>query len=642
MKRNLKEHVKKIEKGLGDRLEITRRDFLNSSLLGAGAALLYSNAPLANGALGGIQLGTDWYGYGGVGDYAASHGNTPELTNNAHAVRDGVFDSLPADTVDTGEVYDLVVVGAGIAGLGAAYHFNKIKKPGQTCLILDNHPIFGGESKRNEFEVDGHHLIGPQGANGFTKQIELRRQTSDERYIKEFNIPIWDINYHEPSGMSKDIRFARDNYGFFYWQEPLVTTAYVFDEKHVIDPMMNGYKDMPYSDREKEDLQNWRHWNFDAPERDDFDQWLDTMSYKDYLEKVIKFSPVVTGMADRILAGALGMGADAVSALGAKRTPLPVGRKYKIDFSNGVRFSFPGGNDAFARYFIKVIMPRAISGSDSFEDILNGRVNFDQLDQKDQAFNMRLNATVVRVEHDNSDLVSICYLTEKGLYKIRARGVVMATGAWVNKFVIRDLPASHREAYTHFDHAAFLVANIALKSWRFIEETGSASFIWSGGFGNSCNVRHPMTVGDYQPPFDPDKPIVLSFYHPYYYPGLSAKEQGIRGRMELLTTSYADYEKKIINQMYKLFGQTGFDAGKHLAGIVLNRWGHAYVNPKPGFYIGRNGKPTPSDIIRRRFGRIAIGHSELAGHQHWGPAADEGKRAVESLADIYRRALCQA
>ena len=41
--------------------------------------------------------------------------------------------------------------------------------------------------------------------------------------------------------MSEDIRFARDNYGFFYWQEPLVTTAYVFDEKHVIDPMMNGY-----------------------------------------------------------------------------------------------------------------------------------------------------------------------------------------------------------------------------------------------------------------------------------------------------------------------------------------------------------------------------------------------------------------
>ena len=133
---------------------------------------------------------------------------------------------------------------------------------------------------------------------------------------------------------------------------------------------------MPYSDREREDLQNWRHWNFDAPERDDFDQWLDTMSYKDYLEKVIKFSPVVTRMADRILAGALGMGADAVSALAAKRTPLPVGRKYKIDFSNGVRFSFPGGNDAFARYFIKVIMPRAISWPG-------------QLDQKGQAFNMR-------------------------------------------------------------------------------------------------------------------------------------------------------------------------------------------------------------------------------------------------------------
>ena len=33
--------------------------------------------------------------------------------------------------------------------------------------MLENHPIFGGEAKRNEFVVDGHRLIAPQGSDHF-------------------------------------------------------------------------------------------------------------------------------------------------------------------------------------------------------------------------------------------------------------------------------------------------------------------------------------------------------------------------------------------------------------------------------------------------------------------------------------------
>ena len=69
-------------------MKITRRDFLNGVLAGSGATLLNSGAgatsPLA-------QVGPDWYGYGGVGDYAPSHGNTPEVVNTAHRLRDGGF-----------------------------------------------------------------------------------------------------------------------------------------------------------------------------------------------------------------------------------------------------------------------------------------------------------------------------------------------------------------------------------------------------------------------------------------------------------------------------------------------------------------------------------------------------------------------
>ena len=58
--------------------------------------------------------------------------------------------------------YDLIVVGAGISGLSAAYYFKK-DRPNAEVLILDNRDDFGGHAKRNEFQVDKI-LIGYGGA----------------------------------------------------------------------------------------------------------------------------------------------------------------------------------------------------------------------------------------------------------------------------------------------------------------------------------------------------------------------------------------------------------------------------------------------------------------------------------------------
>jgi spermidine dehydrogenase len=46
-----------------------------------------------------------------------------------------------------------------------------------------------------------------------------------------------------------------------------------------------------------------------------------------------------------------------------------------------------------------------------------------------------------------------------------------------------------------------------------------------------------------------------------------------------------DYEREIRQQMIRMFGGSGFDAQKDIAGIILNRWGHGYVTPTPGFFF---------------------------------------------------------
>src|SRR5438067_1861052 len=103
--------------------EITRRDFLGSTLLASGAALLGGATPadlLAQQAQRHDQATEEFTGYGGVGEYSRSNGNTLEVLRAGHTIRDATYEPLPKEVVDTGETYDCVVVGGGISGLAAA------------------------------------------------------------------------------------------------------------------------------------------------------------------------------------------------------------------------------------------------------------------------------------------------------------------------------------------------------------------------------------------------------------------------------------------------------------------------------------------------------------------------------------------
>ena len=140
-----------------------------------------------------------------------------------------------------------------------------------------------------------------------------------------------------------------------------------------------------------------------------------------------------------------------------------------------------------------------------------------------------------------------------------------------------------------------------------------------------------MYVGDYRPPFDPDQPTLFTMYVPFPKNGLPLAEQGKAGRQEMFATSYRDYERQIRKQLVTLFGTAGFDARRDIAGIILNRWGHAYINAGPGFFFGRDGNPAPSDVIRKPLGSVAFAHSELSGHQTHLAAGEEGARAARQM-----------
>ena len=351
--------------------------------------------------------------------------------------------------------------------------------------------------------------------------------------------------------------------------------------------------------------------------------------------------PAVARYADPILAGAAGgLGSDVISAQCAAQIGLPgtderprCARRRRTSSSDTLGFisSFPGGNDGIMRHVLKKLVPDAIDGQ-GFAGVLNGRVRFDALDRPANPTRIRLGATVVRVTNLPNGSVEVVYHQDGRLHKTTAGGVVMANGAWTSQYIVADVPDSYREAFTDFVRAPMLVVNVALKRWRFMYDLGHHG----GELPRPVRLllQHPSIDGRRRlsaaaPSRQADDPHVLHSVRAARQ--LRSRRRRPRRARRCSGRATATTSVKIREQLVRLFGRAGFDPRADIAGVILNRWGHAYVCPAPGFYFGRNGKPAAPEVLRQPIGRIAFANSELNGHQNWVDATGEGKRAVEQL-----------
>src|SRR5262249_11305190 len=163
--------------------------------------------------------------------------------------------------------------------------------------------------------------------------------------------------------------------------------------------------------------------------------------------------------ADLLLASAVGLGSDAISAYVAYELPLPaLSDPLPPDLR---RASFPGGNSGFVRFFLKRLLPHALGGATSFEDVLTGAIQRDALDRAGQPLRVRLRSMALSVRHEgdpsSAGAVRIVYTRDGRFHEVKARAVIMATGGWINQHVVRDMPPQCRAAYQQFIHAPFLV-----------------------------------------------------------------------------------------------------------------------------------------------------------------------------------------
>ena len=637
---------------------VTRRDFVGGTLVGAGAALLGMNSP---GALREARaqtipspmkgLGPEWTGPGGVGDYARSNGNTHEVVNAAHGgIRNQEFDKMLRAAADTAEQPDVIIIGCGIAGLSACWTYRK-GKPNGTVLMLDQHPIFGGEAKQNEFEVDGYHLTAPQGSTGIVVPFNRAKEAGFASHFSEdLGFPD-EFVYQQPTGLSRDLLIPQDAWTPMHVGWERADIGYYYEGKGwVRNAWHDGFKNAPLSEATKRAMVGMELYRT-PPRRDDWERWLDSMTYKQFLSEVMGIDPAVLPDITQYLnpmtaAMGCGLGADVISAYSAWNFMMPGVVGYTRYLNGGADptdtvylASFPGGHAGTARHFLKKIMPAALKGEYRLADILNSPVQWNELDKPNEPVRMRLSSTVVSVSHEGepgaAKGVVVTYLREGKLYKVRAKAAILCSQQHANRHICRDISPEYREAMNTFHHAPMLTVNIALRNWKFMEKLGITAARWFEGFGWWVSLRRNLEIpGQVTQPLDPSKPVVLTMYNPFVLPGLPLAEQCTMARMQLFNMSYAQIESAVREQFTKMFGDAGFDAKRDIAGIITNRWGHAYIVDPPGFFFGKDGKPAPKDVINKRFHRLSFGHSELSGAQMWETAAGEGERAAQQILEI--------
>jgi len=628
---------------LGMQAEITRRDFLGSTLLASGAVLLDALTPTQLLA----QQQDDFTGYGGVGEYSASNGNTWPVLQAGHKIRDAVYDRLPGNVVETGETYDCVIVGGGISGIAAALFFQRSAAKNTRCLVLENHPIFGGEAKQNEFLVDGKKLIAHQGSAIY--QLQEPRSFLAHFY-DSIGLKTPKLTYQQWGGPQPEMPLSRTpydaagmdfgQYGFWFGAK--------FGHKPgmwVMDPVRKKLEGAPISAGARAE---WVRFltgaqvdskKFEHPkvEGDAISRYLDTITLeKHYMERFGLSQETVRTFLSPVEGGGSGLGPDALSGYCDYAFEMlhPV-----ADETGGMDQMFPGGNTTIARLMVKGMIPASIQGDDSVESVSRNNVNFVALDSADSPARIRLGATAVAVQHHGdpakASTVSIIYEMGGKLYRVKGRSAVMAGGSWTSKHIVRDLPENCRQAYSQFYRSPCMMANVAVRNWRFLYDMGMSGCRWfDGAVGNYMEVRKLALTGAAEPTIGPDSPIVLSLKVLYASPGLPTEEQGNRGRMELLSTSFREYERRIRQQFADMFGASGFKQDD-IAGIILNRWGHAYLSAQPGFFFGKDGKPAPRETLRKApFGRIAFANSDLAGAMDHRFSILEARRAVKQLEPI--------
>lgn len=647
------------DRELGMHRRITRRDFLNGVAVTAGAAMMpwHLLAEQSNNDSVNPEKSPDYYPPARTG----MRGSHPGSFEIAHSVRDGTFWDSAGKAVDTGETYDLIVVGGGISGLAAAHFYRKAAGEKARILILDNHDDFGGHAKRNEFRVNGAFRLGYGGT--FSIESPAPYSTVAKGVVEEVGIDVpsyskyFKKDLYGSLGLRPKIYFDKETFG----ADKLLTNPSPRGSSESedaggfsSDSLKKFLAEAPIADQAKSDLQRL----FGQPKdyfpdltSDQKKAKMARMSYANFLKEVAGAHEDIVKMYQALPHPLFGVGIDAVSAQdawglgligfdGMKLDPTP-GKGMNRDAipneeAEKYFFHFPDGNATIARLLVRKLLPGVLAGN-SMTDVILAKANYARLDDANSTVRIRLNSTAVRVKHigdaASAREVEVTYARGEKVYTAKSKNTILACWHVVIPYICEELPEKQKEALASAQKVPLLYTNVALRNWTSFQKLTARSVYAPGMYHTGLNLDLPVSIGGYECARKPEEPIVVHMMKAACHPGRPAREQHRMGRMELFMTSFEDMERKIRDQLVRTLGAGGFDPARDIAAITVNRWPHGYAYEYNSLFdsFWLEGGVTPCEVARQPYGRIAIANADAGAYAYTDEAINQAWRAVGEI-----------
>lgn len=642
--------------------EITRRDFLNGVAVTAGAALMPWD--LVAAGLGreedqsaNPEKSPNYYPPALTG----MRGSHPGSFDIAHSLRDGTFWDSAGKPEDTGETYDLIIVGGGISGLAAAHFYRKATGGKARILILENHDDFGGHAKRNEFHVGDRFMLGFGGTYSIQSPApysKVAKGVIEELGIDVESYPKYvDKDLYRSHGLASKIFFDKETFGAdALTVNPRLPRLSDSDDPAFVesDRWKKFMAEAPIAEQAKRDLQRLyvqKKDYFPGLTSDEKKARLARISYASFLRDVAGVHEDIIRMYQATPHGLFGVGIDAVPAQDAWGFDLPGFEGLNLDPKPGKGmnrdaipneeaekyfFHFPDGNASIARLLVRKLIPEAIPGR-SMPDVVMAKANYAKLDQSSAPVRIRLNSTAVRVRHTgdakSASQVEVAYARGGKVYTVKAKSSILACWHVVIPYICEELPDKQKEALSLAQKVPLLYTNVVIRNWTSFQKLGANSIYAPGCYHTNLNLDSPVSIGDYHCTRKPEEPIAIHMMKAACRPGLPARQQHSSGRMELYTTDFETMERKIRDQLARTLGPGGFDPARDIAAITVNRWPHGYSYEYNSLFdsFWLEGGETPCEVARKPHGRIAIANSDAGAYAYTDEAINQAWRAVGEI-----------